>query len=837
MKTAIKIGGGLIAFILLVILILIGFLATFDVNQYKPDIVKIVQEQTGRNFNIEGKLHFELSLIPTIDVEGVTLGNSQWGSQPNMVSVGNFEAEVALLPLLQKKISIKRLILNDAQILLEKNEKGVGNWELQPGDVKTSPEMPATEEEDVITSLDINEIEINNATLTYIDRTSNTTEKVTINEFVVESGGFFDPMDLSLDAVYNDIPIKLSGTSGAPGALTENKKFELDIEAEVGDISSTIKGKIKNPKELQGVELTVKLEMKSLSTASKLAKKELPKVGALQLSAAITKEQDTLNITDLVLDSEIAKLDGNVSLPGVTSIDQLIALLASPMEIPAMEANLAVNLSNANKLAAFTREELPDTGPIELNAKLSKQGSGVSIEQLTGKVNTLEFMMQGKVADIQNQKGLSLQTSVSVPKLSDLNKLAGTELPKLGPLTASATASDKAGAYQLKDLKLKLANTNIAGNAVINLSGKRPAIDATLTSNLIDLAQLMPAKEEKKQENKEKVFSAEPLPFASLKAADAKLELNAKKIKTADLDLDNVKLLLSLKNGNLKLSPFAANVGGGKVTLNLGLDGSSGKSAILDTTVKATDFQPSTLPHLADKLTGGKSNIDINIAGSGASVAEIMGGANGKWLMQMGQATLKSTDDKGESKGLILMTFNNVFSGSVGKNTTTEISCGVVNADIKDGIATIDKGIAFNTNYMNIIGSGQINLKTEEIRIGIDPQARKGSGLGVGQLAELVAIKGTLANPTAGPSTTAALKTVASAGAAVMTGGLSLLAQGLLDRGLSDDDPCATALGVEKSRPKSDTRKSETSGTSDDDVEPAKESGGSIEDKIRGFFN
>jgi hypothetical protein len=165
----------------------------------------------------------------------------------------------------------------------------------------------------------------------------------------------------------------------------------------------------------------------------------------------------------------------------------------------------------------------------------------------------------------------------------------------------------------------------------------------------------------------------------------------------------------------------------------------------------------------------------------------------------------------------------------------TLIECGVINFKIKDGIATADKGIAFAANTMNVIGSGTIDLKTEKLDIGITPQAREGVGISVGQLAELVRVKGTLANPKPGVDTMAALKAGAGAAAAIATGGLSILAQGLYDRSTADDDPCATALGQKSAKTTTASKEPEKS-TTTKAVDSVKDTGSAVSDKIKGWF-
>ena len=96
---------------LLVVVALAGIIFTTDINQYKEQIVQVVKDNTGRDFEISGDLKLAPSLIPTIAVEGVTLGNASWAKEKNMLSVTKFEAQIALMPLLKKNIQVIKFIL------------------------------------------------------------------------------------------------------------------------------------------------------------------------------------------------------------------------------------------------------------------------------------------------------------------------------------------------------------------------------------------------------------------------------------------------------------------------------------------------------------------------------------------------------------------------------------------------------------------------------------------------------------------------------------------------------------------------------------------------------
>jgi uncharacterized protein involved in outer membrane biogenesis len=444
-------------------------------------------------------------------------------------------------------------------------------------------------------------------------------------------------------------------------------------------------------------------------------------------------------------------------------------------------------------------------------------------------VSDAKIGLHGLVAKPMEGKGLDLELSFNVASLSNLSKLAETELPALGPISLTGKLSDSKDSYSIKGMKLQAGKTDLSGDITANISGKRPALSANLSSNSIDLVELSGGETAaKKEAKKERVFSADPLPLDGLKSVNANVTINARQIKTSSLILKKTKIVLKLKNGNLSIKPFSTLVAGGSLNGNIGLN-ASGKTAVLVTDINIKGLEPSQLEYFKGKITGGKTDVAIKVKGSGKSVSQIMAGLNGKLLAKIGKGELK--DSKTKAAGADLFSMLNPS----GTREGTLIECGVINFNIKDGIATADKGIAIVTNKMDVVGSGTIDLKTEKLDIGVTPHAREGVGISVGQLAELVRLRGTLANLKAGVDTMAALKAGAGAGAALATGGLSILAQGLFDRSTADEDPCATALGQKPAKTTTASKEPEKS-TTTKAIDTVKEAGSAVSDTINGWF-
>jgi hypothetical protein len=124
----------------------------------------------------------------------------------------------------------------------------------------------------------------------------------------------------------------------------------------------------------------------------------------------------------------------------------------------------------------------------------------------------------------------------------------------------------------------------------------------------------------------------------------------------------------------------------------------------------------------------------------------------------------------------------------------TELRCGVIRFAARDGIASTDKGIAFETSKMTLVSSGTVNLKTDAIDFSLRPDTRQVVGIGAGDLVKLLRVRGTLAEPKFGLDEVETAKRAVSIGAAVATAGLSFLAESLAKRVMADPRPCETAM-------------------------------------------
>src|SRR5690606_32234132 len=147
---------------------------TFDPNEYKPELIKLVKERTGRTLSIDGDI--ELKFFPKIGagVEGVAL--SVPNGDARFAQVQEARVALALLPLLSKQIIVDEVTLTGLRAELVKYRDGSTNFDDllgggKPPKQKDEPQKtePAAKQP---MAIDIGGIALQDADVTWRDEAS-----------------------------------------------------------------------------------------------------------------------------------------------------------------------------------------------------------------------------------------------------------------------------------------------------------------------------------------------------------------------------------------------------------------------------------------------------------------------------------------------------------------------------------------------------------------------------------------------------------------------------------------------------------------------------------------
>ncbi len=398
-------------------------------------------------------------------------------------------------------------------------------------------------------------------------------------------------------------------------------------------------------------------------------------------------------------------------------------------------------------------------------------------------------------------------------------KLSGKDLSKLYPLVpvplpwtpaysiAGHLVRD-AQKYTMKDLKGKVGKSDINGHLSIDLSNKKPRIDADIVSKRLDYkdlagflgapppnkAQATKTPEQRKETVKRvvtgRILATKPYSLEKLRSVDADVKFKGESIITQDIPLDKVNVALKLKDGKLALAPLDFGLAGGHVVSQINLDASKD---VIETRADATitNLEVKRLMPAMKEGAGsaGKLGGRIKLATKGNSVAQMAASANGELALIMGEGRLSTL-------ALVLTNLDlaNAIKYVIRGNPNAPVYCAVITANAKDGVVT--PGIfVIDSSEEKIVGEGNVDMKSEEYNLRLIANSKRVS---IAALRGPIAIGGTFRDPSVRPEIgPLALR----GGAAIALGALltplaSLLV--LIDPGGAKDSNCSALMTAAK---------------------------------------
>ena len=751
---------------LLCVLVIAAVVAirSIDFNKYKGLISDQAKAATGRELKLAGNLDLKIGLTPAIVVEDVSFANAPWGSRPEMVKLRRFEVEVALLPLIFRKVQVKRLVLVQPDILLETDPKGTGNWSFGAPATPPAPKQPAGEKGS-LPAVAVERLRIEKGTLAYRDGKTKQVTSLGLERLDLEAKDLTSPLTFDLSAAYNGKPFTASGTVGALAELqAPTRPFPVKLTLKAGGATVDVEGTIAKPMEAEGLSLKLMAKGQELAEVAKFAGREVASVGPYSVAAQLSGSPRSLSVS--------------------------------------------------------------------------------GIDASLGKAEQVLIKATGAVKDALNAKGINLVVALESKDLKSAAKAFGTSIPALPPLNVATRVRDAQGGYAFEELKATLGKSTLTGSGSVSMVAPRPKLGARIASPLLDLSEVLPgaggaqasASQKPAEPSRDKrMFPADPLPLESLKAADADLDLKIDRLVLPNkVPVEALVVRLVLAAGRLEVQPFSSRVSGGAISGRLALDASSGKTGVLASKVdaKAIDLgQVMQQMGHGDLVSGVKTDLSADLKGSGGSVRDLMAGLNGDFLLVMGEG--KINNKFVDFLGADLLTQVVEKLNPLGKSDPqTQLTCGVIKFTAKDGIATTDKGIAFETNKMALVSSGTANLKTEGVDFSFQPSPRDATGIGAGQLVSMLRVRGTLAEPKIGIDEMGAAKTAASVGEAVTRGGISALTESLTKGAAADPHPCQTALGKPSAPSKTGPQPAATPPAG----QPGQKKGSGADQLLKGLF-
>jgi uncharacterized protein involved in outer membrane biogenesis len=290
------------------------------------------------------------------------------------------------------------------------------------------------------------------------------------------------------------------------------------------------------------------------------------------------------------------------------------------------------------------------------------------------------------------------------------------------------------------------------------------------------------------------LFSNESIPFDALPQAQGKIVINIGELGLSKRKpIENLQATLRLDGSTIDIPALTFQMGKGSADLQIKLSELNTINPILSARGVTKDFTLENLLSRLDsnsKISGGAMKLAFDIKTSGGSPHLMAANSNGKIQLSVAQAQMDTNflNDAGDFVVTLLDSMNPMRK----KTSETLLECAVAYLPINNGQINIANTVGAETDRLDVVLAGSINLKTEAVNLTIDPREKSGLTTGL-DLAGLVKMSGTLANPEAGINQAGVVSSAVSIGLGFLTGGASILAENARSIA-SKSRPCQNAL-------------------------------------------
>jgi uncharacterized protein involved in outer membrane biogenesis len=688
------------AFVVLPVGLLAIALSIIDPNDYKPQIVAAVQEATGRALNLNGPLRVSVSLWPTIEASDVRLANLPGGSRSDMAWAERIEAQLSLPALLRRRIEVIRLLLIGPNILFEEVAHKP-NWEFNSG----RQEAPDPR---VKTSLRFRNVHVENGMVTF--RFPARTKVVGIRALAFEHLTDGGALEVSSTLVYSDYqPFSLRATAQPTGGITDPWNTQLAFAAY--DATASGKGTMN----LAGdYDLLVDGQAPALERLNALLPEmQLPALHGVQFSTHLTNgpvrgDLPIVGKTEL----HIGSADLNDRVPG---------LKLSGIAVSLPTAGGAATIAGAGNYVGqpfalrgnFGVPEHPD-GPVSVPIDLTANAQGASAKG--------SLAVKGKLLLITGRfNGLDATMALRTPALADARPMTSPLLPALTDVSFNGRVviPGDSGSISFRSAKLSSEQGDLNGDTTIGL-GSALALDTTLHSTRMDLDRLLTAfgvrSTDLSMGGSGPLFSNTPLNWATLKGPTIAVAADADSVTFQQQAWKNVGLGLRLRDGQLNIDRLHLALPGGPLTARFVADTSTADVPV--TLVLHAPAVPLALVARYADLPGqtsGGIKVDADLRGAGRSPHDLAASLDGSFSATMTHGSLSNA-------ALIKLASASLTALGivVPAQGETVIRCFGLVGSFKKGVGRFDT-IAVNNTYLELTGTGQIDLGTETVALKLHP--------------------------------------------------------------------------------------------------------------------
>lgn len=266
-----------------------------DLSRFQTRMIEQVRKVTGRELAARVPLTVKLGLEPAMVAEGVTLSNAGWGSRPELARVRKLTLFLDPVSLFLGELKIGRVLLEGADIIVERNEVADANLDMlpppdgsgpHPGEnrslrLRTAPIFPWIDTIEVKDSV-VTVAEINRPPVV-LEIPSATFRASAPNQPLQVEGTFAAPQAT---------PLQLTGTAGTFDGWMRSLPGNIDLQGAFGGGKIAIKGSIA----AKGTSLQITADGPDVSAFGPYIRLPVPTGGPYVLNAKAGTQRSSLKV-------------------------------------------------------------------------------------------------------------------------------------------------------------------------------------------------------------------------------------------------------------------------------------------------------------------------------------------------------------------------------------------------------------------------------------------------------------------------------------------------------------------------------------------------------------
>jgi AsmA protein len=669
LKWILWIGGGLVLLLIVAVAIVA---ATFDPNQYKPQIVDLVKEKTGRTLTMDGRIG--LTFFPRIGAEVEKVALSEPKSTKTFAKVDEARVAVALLPLLSKQVIVDQVTLSGLAVDLVRHKDGRTNFDdllgEKPPAAKPAPKAEAPAGQPL--AIDIGGIALRNASIGWRDESDGT--DVRLSNVNLKTGRI---------------------ASGVPGKL---------------ELAAKIDGK--QPQTALQVNLDTGYRVNFETQAAALSSLDLKAVGDAPGLAGL----------DARLKGDTVDYD-----PKAQRIDLAGIELAAKSK-DGLDAKLAIPKL---QLAPDRAESKAITGAVKLTKPQQTIDAKLALSALEAKGKVIQFSrfdvdLDAKTGDlaVQGKLGtpvtLSLdQKQVQLPGIAGDLALSGPNIPgkSLKAAVKGGARADWDKRNANAEVALKVDESNIQAKVAV-ANWAQPAVNFDVVADRLNVDRYFPP--EKPGGAKPAggagapagggaAAAEKPIDLTGLKTLNATGNVKVGALQVHNIKADNVAAGIKAAGGRLDVSPMSANLYQGTLNGAAAVNANNNSFAVKQTLANV-NVGP-LLRDAADKdVVEGRGNVALDVTTTGNTATALKKALGGTANVALKDGAIKGIDVAGTIRqARALLGSKSALEQQAKGGQKTDFSELTASFAIKNGVARNDdlKGAS---PLLRLAGAGDIDI-------------------------------------------------------------------------------------------------------------------------------